>query len=97
LFKINSEACIQSSRKPEDILKIIACIPKINKDAVLFIVDFLIELEKSSAKTMMGVENLATVFSPGFLRCTDPSKMLLNTTYESLFMQNIIEARKKSK
>ncbi len=41
----------------------------------------------------MGVENVSMVFAPLFLRSDgkDPTAMLLNASYESSFVQNLIE------
>lgn len=40
----------------------------------------------------MGVDNLSMVFAPGFLRCIDPSRMMLNSQYEARFVENIVRS-----
>lgn len=58
-----------------------------------FFAKFLLKLAAAEnvSVTKMGLDNLAIVFSPGFLRCLDPMKMMANSALEGLFVENLIE------
>jgi len=51
---------------------------------------FLYDFAKAESVTKMGVDNLAMVFAPTFLRSHDPQTMLLNTYNEGAFVHNVI-------
>ncbi len=55
---------------------------------------FLVKMtEQDNVKvTMMDANNLAIVFSPGFFRCADPSKMMVNTSREGQFVRILMES-----
>jgi len=71
---------------------IMSDIPPVNREIIKYLSAFLLEIaDPESVKvTKMGVENLAMVFAPGFLRCTDLTMMLVNASHEGSFVNNVI-------
>jgi hypothetical protein len=71
-------------------------LPELNKRVVYFVLSFVCKFLRPEymARTKMGVENVAMIFAPLFLRCSqdmDPAMMLLNSGYESSYVQNLFE------
>jgi len=70
-------------------------LPELNRKIALFIINFLISFLNPEYVTItkMGIENLSMLFAPLFLRNpeTDPALMLLNTSFESDCVHNLIE------
>lgn len=72
-------------------LAIIDRIPPVCREIAVFIADMLRKFAIHEDETMMGRDNLAMVFAPGFLRCEDPTQMMVNSTYEKDFVSHIID------
>jgi len=85
------EEAIRGASDPAASQQILNKIPEINKVVVLAVLDFLRDMAKHSGKTKMGAPNLAMVFAPGFLRCGDPQKLLLDACSMGNFLQNLLE------
>jgi len=80
---------------PKEALKILEELPELNKRVICYVLGFVCNFLKPEymSVTKMGVENLAMIFAPLFLRneSTDPAMMLLNSGFEASFVQNLIE------
>lgn len=87
------DECIKKAHHTEQIMQLITRIPPINQKVIEFFAKFLLKLAAAEnvSVTKMGLDNLAIVFSPGFLRCLDPMKMMANSALEGLFVENLIE------
>lgn len=70
-------------------------IPIAKRNTIKYLVKFLRELctEENKKITMMDIRNVAIIFGPNLLRCTDPDPqiMLANSGHEREFCQKLIE------
>lgn len=86
------DQCIRSSNRPAELVPIVKQLPQINQRVLDYLIRYLVELcqPEYTAATKMVPENLAIVFAPGILRCSDPAKMMQNAMLEGLFVENLI-------
>jgi len=90
------EDCIKSRDDPRRVTQILKDLTSTLEGTVLrYIVEFLQELGAPTnvKQTKMTLNNLATVFSPLFLRCPydDPATILQNTEYETAFVLSLLQ------
>lgn len=75
-------------------IKIVKSLPKLNYNVLVMMNTFLQDLIKpeNQQKTKMGLQNIAIVFGPNFVRCpsTDPGVILRTQQYEQNFMTSLI-------
>jgi len=84
------DTCIKNADNFEGCRVILTSIPEINRAVTEYLAIFLYDFAKAESVTKMGVDNLAMVFAPAFLRSQDPQTMLLNTYNEGAFVYNLI-------
>ena len=87
---ILSDTCIKNADNMSGSAHTLTNIPELNRTVVQYLAMFLYDFAKAESVTKMGVDNLAMVFAPAFLRSHDPQTMLLNTYNEGAFVHNVI-------
>jgi len=93
------DICIDMARKrtlsDEAFQVFLSQIPVERRNTIKYLVKFIRELCKEENKkiTMMDYRNVAIIFAPNMLRCTDPDThiMLANSDHEREFCQKLIE------
>lgn len=90
-------ACIEAAKldgfSSNEALEIYARLPAITQRIVNYLADNLwVDIAKNKKVTLMGVNNIAIVFAPSFLRCEsdDPLEMMQNSKFESRFTSNLV-------
>lgn len=93
-FLAISDSCVKAAHQQQECVNMVSGIPSVNREVIKFLAEFLHRMaqEENVVVTKMGVDNLAMVFAPAFLRSHDPQTMLLNTYNEGSFVQNLIDA-----
>lgn len=87
--------------KPLRFKEMFSKVPEHNKNIIIYLVNYFNRLTACEDKNRMGVQNLAIVFAPSFLRdsrtASDPLRMMQNAQYESGFVIYLIEYLSHSK
>lgn len=88
--------CIDAVKEDntQKMIKILKSLPKLNYNVLVMMNNFLQELIKPENQkvTKMGIQNIAIVFGPNFVRCpsSDPGVILRTQQHEQNFMLSLI-------
>ena len=88
------DECLINSTKPDVLQKMIdEKFPAVNKEIFYFMLRWLriLAKEEYSSKTMMGIDNLAMVFAPSFLRCPKTAIMMFNAAKEKEVVETLLK------
>ncbi|KAG5849798.1 hypothetical protein ANANG_G00075530 [Anguilla anguilla] len=89
------EECISHYDSPEDAVKVVLGLPRINKLVLCYLIRFLQVFAQPAnvAVTKMDINNLAMVMAPNCLRCQsdDPRVIFENTRKEMSFIRGLVQ------
>ena len=89
------EECIRNCDKPSECVRIIECLPEINKLVFTYLIRFLkvFAASENVAITKMDASNLSMIMAPNCLRCKsdEPKVIMENTKKEMQFIKTLIQ------
>lgn len=90
------QECIDNCENEANALSLVASLPDLNKSLLMYLVRFLKQFVSADniEKTKMGVENIAMVWAPNFLRCPSDDHTLIfqNTRREMTYLRVLLNA-----
>ncbi|XP_019848832.1 PREDICTED: rho GTPase-activating protein 39-like isoform X2 [Amphimedon queenslandica] len=89
------QSSIDNCDVPSNVLSLVDSLPSVNKRVLCYITEFLQKFttKESSDLTKMGIDNIAMVWAPNFLRCPSDDHLLIfeNTRKEMTFLRHLLK------
>lgn len=89
------DTCINNCDHVNNAISLVHSLPEINKKVLFYIINFLQKFtsSESSEHTRMGLDNIAMVWAPNFLRCPSDDHVMIfeNTRKEMAFVRLLLK------